>query len=234
MPYHNYCKKCNQEVPVGEVCSHCGAKLTRSGERLSWTVERKPVQDFFCWNAMLRVVVPVTGLVLGVTILLEALAEGANGVQNVFLQGFFWLVLLTLGILLALTWLILLLQGKETVHCVLDSKGVHTHVYLLSPKPLRLYARFTTPQAAFALACGHTEGMGEDYLCIRRTDTAWGSIRRYALWPETGTIILYSPSFWSVAHLRCPSQEAYGQALAYVHKKAPKTKRTPIKQKKQR
>ena len=58
MPHTNFCKKCNAETPVADACPRCGAKLTRAGERLSITVTRAPVRDWFSWNAMLRVVVP--------------------------------------------------------------------------------------------------------------------------------------------------------------------------------
>ena len=224
MPLTNYCKKCSQDVPMGETCPRCGARLTRAGERLTWTVVRVPVKDFFSWNAMLRVVVPVMALVLGGTALMEALARGSQGVQNVFVQGFFWIMLFMLGIFLALTWLILWLQGQETVRYILDAKGVHTRVTLQKPTPIRLYARFTTPLALEALAAQGSESMTDGMPCIRKTDTAWAQIRRFAQWPETRTVILFSPAYWSVAHLLCPSQEAYEQALAYVQKKAPKSR----------
>ena len=30
MPLANYCRKCKAEVPVGESCPYCGAKLTKT------------------------------------------------------------------------------------------------------------------------------------------------------------------------------------------------------------
>ena len=58
MPLANYCRKCKAEVPVGESCPYCGAKLTKTGERLSFGVSRAPWRDWFSWNRLLRVGLP--------------------------------------------------------------------------------------------------------------------------------------------------------------------------------
>ena len=146
MLIHNYCKKCKAEVPTGEVCSHCGTKLTKTGERLSWTRTRVPVRDWFSWNAMLRIVVPVIIIILAATIAIEAIANGAAGVQAIFVQGFFWMLMSVLGLLILATLVLLLLQGSEVVRYVLDAKAAHAYTCLQEPKPLQMYTRLLTKQ----------------------------------------------------------------------------------------
>ncbi len=220
MPHTNFCKKCNAETPAADACPRCGAKLTRAGERLSITVTRAPVRDWFSWNAMLRVVVPVVGLVLLFTLLAESLAEGGLGVQAVFVQGFFWTLLVALGLLLLCTFFLLLMQGEETVRYVLDGKGAHAYVYLNEPGKIRLYARLTTPAAVAALQANAPEPMA-GYAYIRSVDVAWSQVRRVGHWPETHTVLLYRPRFWLALSIRCGKAE-YDEAEAYARKKMPK------------
>ena len=73
MPQRNYCKKCKREVPSGSQCSLCGAKLTKAGERLSFGMVHRPVEDWFSWNAVLRLIVPVIALVVARLLLNEQL-----------------------------------------------------------------------------------------------------------------------------------------------------------------
>ena len=64
MPLTSYCKKCAQDVPVSEVCPHCGAKLPASSVRLTWCVEHTPVRDWICWNSIMRLIFPLLSGVL--------------------------------------------------------------------------------------------------------------------------------------------------------------------------
>ena len=66
-------------MPVRDRCPDCGAKLPASTVRLAWCVDHTPVKDWMCWNAVLRVVLPVVGTTLLLTFLLEALLGGLNG-----------------------------------------------------------------------------------------------------------------------------------------------------------
>lgn len=222
MSHTNYCKKCKAETPATETCPRCGAKLTRSGERISVTVLREPVRDWFSWNAMLRVVVPVVGAVLLFTVLAEALVEGGQGLQRVFMQGFFWTLLLTLGMLLFLIWLLLLVQGRETVRYILDSKGAHACVYLKEPGSVRMYARLMTPETVEALQADAPEPLA-GHLYIRSMEIAWAQVRRADFWPETHTVLLYHPRFWLTLSIRCGAAD-YAEIAAYVLKKIPKKK----------
>ena len=230
MAYSNFCKKCKADVPAGVVCPRCGAKLTKAGERYAFTLVRVPVRDWFSWNAMLRVAVPVIGLVLMFTLVIEGALEGTLGIQHVFLQGFFWVLMVALGILLCLILMILTLQGSETVRYVLDAKGAHAFVYLKNPKPWQFYARLMSPQSAAALQNEAPETLGDGLTFVNRTDVLWPQVKRVRIWPETCTFMLFNPSYWQALTIRCDAAE-FEPVSEVIAKKAPRKKRTRRKAK---
>ena len=78
MPLVQYCKKCKTEVPLGESCVHCGGKLTKSNEMISFGVARTPVREWFCWNEWLRIILLLLGGMMLLVLLIET-AEAALG-----------------------------------------------------------------------------------------------------------------------------------------------------------
>ena len=225
MPYTNYCKKCKEETPVGETCPRCGAKLTRTGERLSFRMERTPVKDFFAWNAMLRIVVPVIGIVLLTTITIEGFTEGVRGIQSVFIQGFFGVLLGALCVLLLLAYFVLLLQGKETVQYLLDGKGIRVKVYVRNLRAWQRYSRLLSHQALEALAEEAQEPKDNNLVLVRNTFFAWVQIKRCSTWTETQTILLYAPSFWQVCCIPCTNLQTFEEVYGHLQKKVRQHKR---------
>ena len=59
-----YCKKCAREVEPGEVCPYCGSKLGKNAAHAAWCVERTPVKDWMCWNALMRILLPAALVIL--------------------------------------------------------------------------------------------------------------------------------------------------------------------------
>ena len=230
MAITNYCKKCRAETSCGDICPRCGAKLTKAGERTVLSVERLPVADWFAWNGILRIVVPVIGLVLLIAVLLEGWTEGARGVQAVFVQGFFWTVMGAFAILLLVTLCVLLLQGRETVRYVLDGKGAHAYAYIRRVQTAPLLARFTTRGAVAALQAEAPEEAIDDLTLVRRADVSWAQVKRACFWPETGTILLYCPRYWLALSLRCAEPE-YLEAEAIIRKRLSRVKGALPKQK---
>ena len=169
---------------------------------------------------MLRIVVPVIGLVLAITVAIEAGAEGAAGVTEIFTRGFFWTLMAALGVLLVMIFLLLLAQGPEEARYTLDARGVHAAVYLRNPKPIRFYARLMTPRSATALkAEDEAETVPDGSLClVKRVDLPWGAVRRVRFWPETRTLLFFSPSFWQAIYIRCEEAE-YAEAEALMRKR---------------
>lgn len=222
MPLGNYCKKCRVEVPNGETCPHCGARLTRAGTRLSCRMDRTPATDWFSWNEVLRVAVPVITLVLLASIAAEGVTEGVPGITNLFLQGFFGTLLTVMGAVLAATFLLFIAQGRETVRYVLDQKGAHVYVYLHKPKAVRLYARFTTPEAVGSLQSKNPIENG--FTFIRETSIPWSEVKRAQFWPETATCLLYRPYWWQAMRVCCPLNE-YPEMEAFIRTKIARNRR---------
>lgn len=231
MPQRNYCKKCKREVPPGSQCSLCGAKLTKAGERLSYGMVHRPVEDWFSWNAVLRLLVPVIALVWLATVLIEAAVEGARGVQSVFVQGFFWTMMGVLGVGLLATLAMLLLQGRREILYSLDSKGAHASVCLRSAGAIQLGAHLMTKASADALRLSLAEELDPALSPVRHTDLAWAEVARAQFWPEKHTVLLYHPTWWQAMAIRCPVNE-YEATVEYVKHKVYKKKRTPRRRKK--
>ena len=69
-----YCKKCSREVDARETCPYCGTKLGKNAAHAAWCVERTPVKDWMCWNALMRILLPAALVILlGVLLALAAL-----------------------------------------------------------------------------------------------------------------------------------------------------------------
>lgn len=224
MPLTQYCKKCKADVPLGDLCPRCGTRLPKTTERLIFTVTRRPVRDWFAWNAMLRVLLPVLGLVLLVTLGVEGWVKGAAGVQAVFLQGFFWSLMGLFGFALGVTFCLFLLQGPEQVRYILDAHGAHAFIFIPADSPLRVYTRLMTPLAAQALQAEAAETPPEGMLLVRKTEVAWNTLQRVRFWPETGTVLFFCPRYWQALALRC-GQGAYTEAEAFVRKRLARNRR---------
>ena len=89
MPLTSYCKKCACDVPVGDFCPECGGKLAASAVRLAWCVDHVPVRDWMCWNGVMRIALPVMGVTLALTIVLEAILGGLTGLTQLLTGGLF-------------------------------------------------------------------------------------------------------------------------------------------------
>lgn len=217
MPMVNYCRKCKTQTPLGETCPYCGGKLTQTGEQVSFGVIRVPLREWFAWNNVLRIALPVWLLVLVAAVVAEACATGADGVAALFTHGFFWTMMAVLGVMLFLILILLLLQGPEKVHYVLDKDGVHARTYLPKEAPsVRLYARFLTPQAVERIE--DERQPLEGLVLVRRVSLPWSSIRRVRIWTEGSAVLFFRPTFWQTLAIRCPAGELE-QTEAYARKK---------------
>ena len=190
-----YCKKCNREVPPGDICPYCGTKLAKSATHAAWVLERRPAADWMCWNAVMRWLVPAGFAVLVLALVLEGLSGGAAAVERLF-RGSFPLTLgiLLLGILLVVL-AALLLQGRELMDYVIDSRGIHVTRYLPEPTAVKLIARLKSPGL---LAQADPEN---PVLALETRDLAWKDVARVQLWPEKCYILFYAPAWW----LRIPT-----------------------------
>ena len=205
MPLVYYCKKCKTEVQVGESCAYCGGKLSKQSEMLSFGTIHVPVRDWFCWNELLRIALPVLCAVTAVALLFELVAGGTAAVEKLLREGFLGTMLVLLGVALALFYVLLRLQGGERIHYVLDKQGIHAWTYLQNPNPLQLYTRLLTPETVVKFA--QDDHALPDLTLIRHQTIVWQDIQRVRLWRENAVVLLYKPSWWQVMHVNCPIEE---------------------------
>lgn len=227
MPLVNYCKKCKTEVPLGESCPYCLGKLTQSGEQISFGMKRLVVKDWFAWNDLLRIALPVLGLVLIIILASEASAAGMAGVTALLSQGLMETMLGLLALVLLAIYLILSLQGAESVHTVLDKDGVHVRVYIAKGNDLGLYARLMTQASADRLAQLDNRPALSDLTLVKRVSIPWSQIRRVRIWREGGRVLIYRPAFWQAVAVHCPGRELV-EAEAFVRKKMKRFKKAKV------
>lgn len=212
-----YCKKCNREVAPGDLCPLCGTKLPKSATHAAWVLERNPAADWMCWNAVMRWLVPAGLAVLALALLLEGFSGGTDAVEKLF-RGSFPLTLgfLLAGILLVVT-AALLLQGRELMDYVIDSRGIHVTRYLPEPTAVKLLTRLKSPGL---LAGADPEN---PVLLLETRDLAWKDVSRVQLWPEKCYILFYAPAWWLRIPVRC-TPFSWEDALYYVREKLGKKK----------
>lgn len=207
-----YCKKCGRDVTPGEVCERCGAKLGSTANRVAWCVDHTPVRDWMCWNAVMRMVLPVLLLVFLLVLLLEGFAGGMAGIEALLTGGLLLTMLLLLLAVTVVILLVLILQGDDVVDCVVDNKGVHVRQYLMNPTPFQLMLHLKSPQLL------HHMDPEDPMLLISQQDLAWKDMARVQLWSEKTMVLFYSPSWWMRVYLPC-TPFTYGDVLGYVKNK---------------
>ena len=187
-----YCRKCAREVDPGEVCPYCGSKLGKNAAHAAWCVERTPVKDWMCWNALMRVLLPAALFILLLVLAAEGISGGIGAVERLLVSGFPVVLLVLLGTILLLALLALILQGKELTDYVVDNRGLHEVHYLPDPTPLKLIARLRSPaQMKEAM-----QGTGAPVLKLGEKHLAWKDVARVQLWPEKCMILYYAPGWW--------------------------------------
>lgn len=187
-----YCKKCAREVDPGEVCPFCGTRLGKNAAHAAWCVERRPLRDWMSWNAVMRVLLPAALVILLLVLLAEGFSGGIGAVERMLASGFPTVLLILLGTILAITAVMLALQGKELTDYVVDNRGIHETHYLPDPTPLRLITRLRSP----ALMKQIGESNGSAVLKLGEKHLAWKDVARVQLWPEKCMILYYAPVWW--------------------------------------
>ena len=213
-----YCKKCGREVDAGEVCPFCGSRLGKTAAHAAWCVERVPVKDWMCWNAVMRLLLPAALAVLLLVLLLEGLAGGMDAVEKLFVSGFPVVLLILLGTVLAAVLVLLALQGKELADYVIDNRGIHEIHYLPAPTALKLLARLKSP----AMLKEAGQGGAVSVLKLGEKDLAWKDVARVQLWPEKCMILYYAPAWWLRVAVACTPfswEDAMGMTREKLGKK---------------
>lgn len=194
-----YCKKCARDVPPGDTCSHCGAKLSKSSLRVAWCVDHVPVRDWMSWNAAMRLLLPLTGAILLIVLLLEALAGGTAAVEALLRGGLVFTLLMLLSVIALFLLLVFILQGEDVQDCSVDGAGVHIQTYLINPTPMKLLLRLRSPSLMAQLDPEDPAPL----VLINRQELAWRDVTRVQLWPEKGLVLLYAPAWWMRLAIPC-------------------------------
>ncbi len=214
-----YCKKCNREVEPGDICPLCGTKLAKTATHAAWVLERNPVRDWMSWNAILRWLLPASLAVLILALILEGISSGLAGVERLFLGNFPLILLMLLGGLLLIVLLALMLQGKELMDYVVDSRGVHVTRYLPYPTAIKLLTRLKSP----TLLREVDPDAETPILRLDSQELSWRNVARVQLWPEKCYILFYAPAWWLRVPVRC-TPFSWEDALYYVRDKLGKKK----------
>ena len=218
-----YCKKCKQEVPPGEVCPRCGTRLGKTAIHVAWVTRRRPVADWMCWNAVMRLLLPAGLAVLVLVLVLEFFSGGFGALERLFLSGF----PLTLGLLLfsvlLVVFLALLLQGPELIDYVIDSRGIHATRYLPDPTPLKLLCRLKPPARMNAL----DPATPSSVLALGSRDLAWKDVARVQLWPEKCYVLFYAPAGWLRIPVQC-TPFTWEDVLTFIREKLGKKKKVHL------
>lgn len=227
MPLVNYCRKCKAETPLGESCPYCGGKLAQTGEQISFGLMRRPLREWFCWNNLLRIALPVLLLVVVIVVAAEAAAAGTQGVVELLEGGFLHTMLVLLLLAVAGIWLLFRLQGVESVHVLLDKQGLQIRTYVQEGNRLALYSRFLSEAAAEKLAAEDERPQLQGLVLVRRVSLPWNQIRRVRVWREGCTILFFRPAYWQAAAVRVPVNEL-ADAESYVRKKMKRNKKAKV------
>lgn len=227
MPLVNYCRKCKAETPLGETCPYCEGKLSQTGEQISFGLMRRPEKDWFAWNNLLRIALPVLLLVFVIVVAAEGAAAGSQGVIDLLTGGFLRTMMVLLAAVIGGIWLVFHLQGAESVHVVLDKQGVHVRTYVQQGNDLALYSRLLSGQAVEKLAADDERPELQGLALVRRISLPWSEIRRVRIWREGLTILFFRPTFWQAAAVRVPVNEL-AEAESYVRKKLKRNKKAKI------
>lgn len=199
MPIMAYCRKCKEEVAPGGNCPLCGGKLPKTSLRVSWGMTYRPLTDWFAWNAVLRVGIPVV-LAVGLMILINETVQGGSiGLQIILKTWFFPLLGSLLLLLCGGVVIFLSLRGKELHFFVLDHKAAHVQVYKHAPK--------NEPE----------------WLLRTEKHLPWSEIRRIQALQEKNAVLLYAPAWWHALTLYGNS-ESYPDAVAFIRQRTQKAR----------
>lgn len=219
MAIYRFCPKCKRDVPLADVCPVCGRELKPATLRVSWILNRKPVTDWFAWNRILRVLLPVYFTVAVAIILPEIIARGLFAFTFLMNNGLLPLIIALLPFSILVCFLVLFLQGEEEEFVLLDTSSAQQRCFLTDPKPIQLWLRGISTQSAPQ----SDDADGHIHVLISDKKIMWNEVSRFGTWRERGKLLLYKPSYYLYMVLHC-SPENFDETQTLLQ--ARKTKRT--------
>ena len=215
-----YCKRCGKEVDAGEMCPFCGTRLGKNAAHAAWCVERTPVKDWMYWNSVMRLLLPGALVILVLVLLAEGISGGIGAVEKLLASSFLPVLGILAGSVLALVFLVFLLQGKELSDFVVDSRGIHETRYLPDPTPLKMILRMKAPRAPEESGDSRVVRLSERHL-------AWKDVSRVQLWPEKCIVLFYAPAWWLRIPVLC-TPFSWDDTMEYIREKLGRKKKVRL------
>lgn len=214
-----YCKKCRRDVPLGETCPLCGAKLGKNAARSHWHISHLPVSDWMCWNAVMRLTLPAFVLVFVIVFLSEILSGEQNALTGMLQSGLLRVLCILFVSFTCLLFLCLILQGRDEYEYIIDNAGIHRIILLPGPAPVKLLTRLKAPflPDGQARESAPPLNLGERIL-------PWKNISRVQIWPEKLIVIFYQPFWWERFYIRCTA-DCWESTLDMISEKLGKKKK---------
>ena len=208
---YSYCKKCKMESP-GDTCQGCGKRAAANSQRDVWSVASVPLADGRIWKGALLTLLTVALLLFALLFGLEYVMSGPQAAGQLW-QGVLPKAIFAIPPLgLAVTFLFLLLQGREVIVYVLDPQGGHLQTWH-QPGRIRSWARL---QSADPRKNVPQQDGSEMHLSQER-HMLWQDVVQVKYRPQNAAIYLYHTPRCAPMILRLPAQE-YELAAAYVGK----------------
>ncbi len=196
MPLSARCKKCGMEAAPGACCPRCGGK--QGTPRYFWRVQQRPVLSWDRWNAPMRILLPIIGVVAGTVTVLEALSGDPARLRQLLTGDLPLLLGAMLGAAVLLTGLVLACQGTEVLEIAADKTGLTVTTLLPRPGMLSLLARLRSPALAGSASLRREYG-----LFLGEKKLPWKACRRVQLWPEKQMMLFYAPARWLQLAIPC-------------------------------
>lgn len=208
---YSYCKRCRMES-AGDVCAGCGKRATAALQRDKWSILTLPLADGRAWRTSILALFGAAALVLGAVFGLEALFGGPARVSMLWQSAVIRVTLAVAAMGLAVVFLFLLLQGRETNVFALDSQGAHQHTWH-GPEKWKSWARLQSADPARDIP----QQDGTVMHLSQERHMLWQDVISVQLRPNTSTILLYHTPHCAPMALRLPAGE-FDLAADYVGK----------------
>ena len=208
---YSYCKRCKTES-AGDVCRGCGRRATAAAQRDVWSVASVPIADGRIWRAALYTLLAVTALLFLMIFGLETLLSGSTKTAQMWNSALPSCIFALLPVGLALTFIDLMLQGREVIVFILDPQGAHLQTWH-APSKLKSWARLqsASPENDVPQQDGSVMHLSQERHML------WADVQSVKYRQIKATILLYHTPYLAPMALRLP-QEEYELAAAYVQK----------------
>ena len=208
---YSYCKRCRMESP-GDVCAGCGKRAAAASQRDKWSVASVPLADSRAWRTSVLALLGAAVLMLLTVFGLEAMYGGPARVRLLWQSALIRVTLAFVPVGLAVVFLFLLIQGRETNVFTLDSLGAHQYTWH-GPQKWKSWARLQSADPAKDIP----QQDGSVMHLSQERHMLWQDVVSMQYRPARSVILLYHTPRCAPLVLKLPAGE-YDLAAAYVGK----------------